>query len=88
MLVHVRCITVSMEYTDCVRLASSRLRSLVEPPAPQVMLIASGLSVHSREIRPIKFSNPLYHFSTILDGRRATNLACARGKELESVERA
>jgi len=51
------------------------------------MLIASGLSVHSREIRPIKFSNPLDHFSIILGALWATNLGRARGKELESVER-
>lgn len=57
-LVHVRCSNVSTAYSVCVKPASSRLRSFVEPPAPHVTLIANGLSAQRREMRENRFSNP------------------------------
>jgi len=41
-----------------IQLASSRLRSFVEPPAPHVTLIASGCKADKREIRDMRFSKP------------------------------
>lgn len=59
MFVHVKCKTVSRLYgCDWVIPASSKLRSLVDPPAPHVTLIANGSRVARREIRATKFSKP------------------------------
>lgn len=47
-----------MPYSDWAIPAKSRLLSLVEPPAPHVMLIDIGLRAARRDIRPSRFSNP------------------------------
>ena len=49
---------VSMPCADWQMLASSRLRSFVDPPAPHVILIASGWSWDRRWMRVRRFAKP------------------------------
>jgi hypothetical protein len=87
--VHVKCNTVSIPYPVCVSSASSRLRSFVDPPAPQVILIAIGLRAERRSIRVIRFSNPYGGMlsSWDIDKRKdRLDLICSWRKELECVE--
>ena len=58
MFVQVKCMIVSMSCSDWVSPASSRLRSMVFPPAPHVMLTASGSKAERRAIRDWRFSKP------------------------------
>ena len=58
MLVQVRCMTVSTPYSFCVNDARSSVRSLVDPPAPHVMLIARGFRSAKREIRRRRLVKP------------------------------
>ena len=51
MLVHVRCIIVSMPSTFSIVLASSKVSSAVLPPAPQVTSTNAGSSRPMRSIR-------------------------------------
>ena len=65
MLVHVRW-SIVLKPSACVNPASSRLLSLVDPPAPHVMLIAKGFKEDNREIRDIRLSNP-WNGATVLE---------------------
>jgi hypothetical protein len=58
MLVQVRCMTVSTPYSLCVNDARSSVRSLVDPPAPHVILIARGFRSAKREIRRRRLLKP------------------------------
>lgn len=56
--VQVRCKRVVRLWLFCVREASSMLLSFVDPPAPQVILTARGLSRARREMRERRLSKP------------------------------
>ncbi|KAI6698968.1 hypothetical protein NL676_019087 [Syzygium grande] len=67
MLVQVRCIMVSTQIMFCIRFAMSRVRSAVDPPAPQVMSQKAGLWTTIRSIRSNRLSTP----SSVLGGKNS-----------------
>ena len=71
-------------------LASSRLRSFVEPPAPHVTLIASGFKADKREMRDTRFSKPYteepFNKTRFEYKCMKMYLICTRGKEFEGAE--
>ena len=86
---------MSIPYSLCVNSARSRLLSLVDPPAPQVILIARGSSAASREIRASKFANPCKDVhdenptessTTVNLCKHLTNFICPWREEFESEE--
>lgn len=91
MLVQVRCITVSIPYSFCVNDASSSVRSLVDPPAPHVILIARGFRSAKRDIRRRRLLKPcvtrhrLHEIDHVTMG--LAYLFGSRWEELESIER-
>lgn len=91
MLVQVRCMTVSMPYSLCVNEARSSVRSLVDPPAPHVILIARGFRSAKREIRRRRLLKPCIRIAlhkirdhVLID---LAYLFSSRWEELEGVER-
>ena len=58
MFVQVRCIIVSRPSTFSIVLASSKVRSAVLPPAPQVTSTNAGSSRPIRSTRAYRFSIP------------------------------
>lgn len=67
MLVQVRCIIVSTQTMFCILLAISRVRSAVEPPAPQVMSQKAGPCATIRSMRSKRLSTP----SSVLGGKNS-----------------
>jgi hypothetical protein len=79
-----------MPYTSWVSVANSKLRSLVDPPAPHVMLTAVGFNCDKRDMRAIRFSKPCEtatEHCVKLHDQSLQHLLRARRKELERVER-
>ena len=91
MLVQVRCMTVSTPYSLCVNEARSSVRSLVDPPAPHVILIARGFRSAKREIRRRRLLKPCIRVAlhkirdhVLID---LAYLFSSRWEELEGIER-
>jgi len=67
MLVQVRCIIVSTQMMFCILLAMSKVRSAVEPPAPQVMSQKEGLWETILSILSNRLSTP----SSVFGGKNS-----------------
>ena len=83
--------TVSTPYSLCVNEARSSVRSLVDPPAPHVILIARGFRSAKREIRRRRLLKPCIRIAVdeirdhvLID---LAHLFSSRREELKGVER-